>query len=110
MKTNNPSAGRLEELFRRAGAERPDPDLPPGWKRRLMAEIHDEAGRLGRNGFPEAGREAFVGLLFRFAGAGGLAAAAMLLGALVYGRGLEEQVYQLARQHMELTQFLSALI
>jgi len=89
MTRNKPGRERLDELMRRAHASRPDLELPGQWQAGLMGDVAT-LGRKERKSllFHDAPR-IFAGLLFRFAGAGALLAACLLLYAHLYGPDLD---------------------
>lgn len=93
MKKNKKRIDRVEDLLIAAHGQRPDLEFPPGWQSGLMQQIAWRAARTRAkgNGFTRA----FTGLLFRIAGAGSLAAAAIFVYTYLYGPDLEAQAASL---------------
>lgn len=87
---------RLDELLRRTHDSRPELELSAKWQAGLMREI-DELNRKPRRRFlPEEPAAVFAKLLFRFAGAGAVVAAGLLIYAHLYGPDLDRQAAGIA--------------
>ncbi len=82
---------RLDEFMRRTHNSRPELELSAKWQAGLMREIGELAGRPRRAILPEEPSAVFARLLFRFAGAGAVVAAGLLIYAHLYGPDLDRQ-------------------
>ena len=89
-----PVSGKPEAIdgfLRKAHDSRPELELSQGWQAGLMREINALALRPRQAAARDEPAAAFTRLLFRFAGAGALVAAGLLVYAHFYGPDLDQQ-------------------
>ncbi len=82
---------RLDAFLRRAHDARPELELSDEWQAGLMREIDQLARKPRRRFLPEEPAAVFAKLLFRFAGAGAVVAAGLLIYTHLYGPDLDRQ-------------------
>jgi hypothetical protein len=89
MKNREPSRKRLDQYLRQAHASRPELMLSEQWRDDLMGRIEGLRRRPRLRERYEDSMAGFARLLFRFAGAGALVAAGLLIYAHMYGPDLD---------------------
>ncbi len=89
MKRPSNSPERLDSFMRSAHRSRPELELSRQWQADLMGEIADLGRRSRRKAAQDDSVATFSRMLFRFAGAGAVLAAGLLLYAHLYAPDLD---------------------